>query len=233
MSEIAFDDIGQIAASTFNPDNQYIGFKKVFTVGLTYDQIRIFFLNGKKAKETLSKRSEETVTLNFGGWRIPIVNTHFPGNRNIDLADDALTLHRVSGYLARYLLEKVLSAQEPEKVIIKTRIINPIAASNGITWDDGYEVYLSFFPGSEMFLEAFKFYPLAIGIYKVQKGMMDVKFLEKTMRQKYAGLDATVWTQQKYTDVINALLVVNGLGWKKSNVSAAAKDFLSKFGIQI
>ncbi|AEZ35257.1 nucleocapsid protein [Anhembi virus] len=233
MSEIVFEDAGQITSSTFNPDVQYIAFKRNHTNGLTYDQIRIFFLNGKKAKETLAKRSEESVQLNFGGWRVLVMNTHFPGNRNMLIPDEAMTLHRLSGYLARYLLEKMLAVQEQERLVITNKIVNPIAASNGITWLDGPEVYLSFFPGSEMFLEAFKFYPLAIGIYKVQKKMMESKYLEKAMRQKFAGMDAALWTQQKYSEVTNALAVVSNLGWKKSNVSAAARDFLAKFGIQL
>ncbi|AEZ35260.1 nucleocapsid protein [Iaco virus] len=233
MSEIIFDDVGQITSSTFNPDVQYINFKKNHTTGLNYDQIRVFFLNGKKAKETLAKRSEESLQLNFGGWRVVVMNTHFPGNRNMLIPDEAMTLHRLSGYLARYLLERILSGPEHEKVVITSKIVNPIAASNGITWTDGPEVYLSFFPGTEMFLESFKFYPLAIGIYKVQKKMMESKYLEKAMRQKYSGMDATLWTQQKYAEVTNALAVVSNLGWKKSNVSAAARDFLAKFGIQL
>ncbi|AEZ35263.1 nucleocapsid protein [Macaua virus] len=233
MSELVFDDPGQLVTSSFNPEVQYQNFKKEYISGMTYEHARVFFLSGKKAKEALTKRSEETVLSNFSGWRIPIANTHYPGNRNMALPDDALTLHRVSGFLARYLLEKVLSAPEAEKLIIKTKIINPIAASNGITWEDGPEIYLSFFPGAEMFLESFKFYPLAIGIYKVQKKMMDPKFLEKTMRQKYAGMDATTWTQTKTNEVINAVVVVSNLGWKKTNVSTAAREFLLKFGIQL
>ncbi|AEZ35285.1 nucleocapsid protein [Cachoeira Porteira virus] len=233
MSEIAFEDVGQITSSTFNPDVQYTNFKRKHTTGLTYDNIRVFYINGKLAKEKLSKRSEETITLDFAGWKVLVYNTHFSNNRGMAIPDEALTLHRLSGYLARYVLERYLSVQEAERLLITTKIINPIAASHGITWNDGPEVYLSFFPGAEMFLEAFKFYPLAIGIYKVQKKLMEAKYLEKTMRQKYAGLDAALWTQQKYAEVTNAVAVVSGLGWKKSNVSAAARDFLSKFGIQL
>nr|ACJ64917.2 nucleocapsid protein [Kairi virus] len=233
MSEIEFQDVAANTSSTFDPEAGYAAFKRRHTTGLNYDHIRIFFLNGKKAKDTLSKRSETTITLNFGGWKIPVVNTHFLENRNMPVPDDGLTLHRVSGYLARYLLDRVYSAGEPEKLKIKTTIINPIAASHGITWDDGEEVYLSFFPGSEMYLTTFKFYPLAIGIYKVQRKLMDPKYLEKTMRQRYMNLDASQWTQKHFSDVNSALTVVSGLGWKKANVSIAARNFLNKFGINI
>ncbi|AKC42503.1 nucleoprotein [Guaroa virus] len=233
MAEIEFFDVAQNATSTFNPELQYATFKRTNTTGLNYDNIRIFYLNGKRSKDTLSKRSEQSVVLNFGGWRVPVVNTHFPGNRNSPVLDDSFTLHRVSGYLARYLLERYLTVSAPEQAIIRSKIINPIAASNGITWEDGPEVYLSFFPGTEMFLETFKFYPLAIGIYKVQKKMMEAKYLEKTMRQKYAGLDASQWTQQKYNEINAALSVVSSLGWKKANVSSAAREFLARFGISL
>nr|AII99849.1 nucleoprotein [Ngari virus] len=233
MIELEFHDVAANTSSTFDPEVAYANFKRIYTTGLSYDHIRIFYIKGREIKTSLAKRSEWEVTLNLGGWKITVYNTNFPGNRNNPVPDDGLTLHRLSGFLARYLLEKMLKVSEPEKLIIKSKIINPLAEKNGITWNDGEEVYLSFFPGSEMFLGTFRFYPLAIGIYKVQRKEMEPKYLEKTMRQRYMGLEAATWTVSKLTEVQSALTVVSSLGWKKTNVSAAARDFLAKFGINM
>ncbi|AAA87603.1 nucleocapsid protein [Germiston virus] len=233
MLELEFEDVPNNIGSTFDPESGYTNFQRNYLPGVTLDQIRIFYIKGREIKNSLSKRSEWEVTLNLGGWKVPVLNTNFPGNRNNAVPDYGLTFHRISGYLARYLLGKYLAETEPEKLIMRTKIVNPLAEKNGITWESGPEVYLSFFPGAEMFLGTFRFYPLAIGIYKVQRKEMDPKFLEKTMRQRYLGIDAQTWTTTKLGEVEAALKVVSGLGWKKTNVSSAAREFLSKFGIRM
>nr|CAM98683.1 nucleocapsid protein [Ingwavuma virus] len=233
MVGIEFHDVAANTSSTFDPEVAYANFKRIHTNGLSYDNIRIFYIKGREIKTSLAKRSEWEVTLNLGGWKVAVYNTNFPGNRNNPVPDDGLTLHRLSGFLHKSLLDTMLLVSEPDKLIIKSKIINPMAEKNGITWNDGEEVYLSFFPGSEMFLGTFRFYPLAIGIYKVQKKEMDPKYLEKTMRQRYMGLEASSWTVSKVSEVQSALTVVSGLGWKKTNVSAAAREFLAKFGINM
>nr|CAM98681.1 nucleocapsid protein [Ilesha virus] len=233
MIELEFHDVTANTSSTFDPEVAYANFKRIHTNGLNYDHIRIFYIKGREIKTSLAKRSEWEVTLNLGGWKISVYNTKFPGNRNNPVPDDGLTLHRLSGFLARYLLEKMLKVSEPEKLIIKSKIINPLAEKNGITWYDGEEVYLSFFPGSEMCLGTQDFYPMAIEFYQVQRKEMEPKFLEKTLKQRSLGLEPSTWTISQLVKLQSALTVVSGLGWKKTNVGAAARNFLAKFGINM
>nr|QYW05746.1 MAG: nucleoprotein [Peribunyaviridae sp.] len=84
-----------------------------------------------------------------------------------------------------------------------------------------------------MFLDKFNFYPLAIGIYRVKKGMMDAQFLKKTLRQRYDGQTADQWMQSKTEDVMRAVRVLESLPWGKSGLGEAARQFLNKFGINI
>nr|CAM97977.1 nucleocapsid protein [Bozo virus] len=233
MIELEFNDVAANTSSTFDPEAAYANFKRVHTTGLTYDHIRIFYIKGSEIKTSLAKRSEWEVTLNLGGWKITVYNTNFPGNRNNPSPDDGLTLHFFCGFLAKSLLEKMLKVSAPEKLIIKSKITSPLAEKNGITWNDGEEVYLSFFPGSEMFLGTFHFYPLPIGIYQGLRRDLEPKYFGKTLRLMYMGLEASSWTVSKLTEGQSALTVVSGLGWKKTNVSAAARDFLAKFGINM
>nr|QYW05748.1 MAG: nucleocapsid protein [Peribunyaviridae sp.] len=173
------------------------------------------------------------LTLKFSTWTVEVINNHYPGNRDTQIADSDLTLHRISGYFAKYVLISYLETNTLGKAEICATIVNPIAESHGIRWTAGAEVYLSFFPGTEMFLDKFNFYPLAIGIYRVKKGMMDAQFLKKTLRQRYDGQTADQWMQSKTEDVMKAVRVLESLPWGKSGLSEAARQFLNKFGINI
>nr|ASG81434.1 nucleoprotein [Kaeng Khoi virus] len=233
MSEIVFYDEPLRIQSGFDPERQYMEFIRGVGNGISLPSIKIFFLNARKAKDKLSLRSDRKISLKFGTWSVEVVNNHFQGNRDSAIGDMDFTLHRLSGYLARHVLELYLAANPVNQANIRQTIINPIAESNGIHWDSGAEIYLSFFPGSEMFLEKFNFYPLAIGIYRVKRGMMDAQFLKKSLRQRYGQLTADQWMQTKTEDVMRAVTVLEGLAWGRSGLSEAAKQFLNKFGITI
>ncbi|AIN37052.1 nucleoprotein [Mojui dos Campos virus] len=231
MAELVFYDTASTGQSGYDPDRHYLAFKAGIGAGVGVMQARIFFLNAKKAKDQLSRKFDQKVNIKFGTWAVEVVNNHFPGNRDSTVGDMDLTLHRISGFLARHILETFLSADPAQQGVIKTQIINPIAESNGITWAAGAEVYLSFFPGTEMFLSTFSFYPLAIGIYRVKKGLMDAQFLKKALRQRYGGMTADQWMQSKTVEVMAAVNVLEKLKWGKSGLGEAARTFLSKFGI--
>nr|AIN37048.1 nucleoprotein [Nyando virus] len=233
MSEIAFYDVQSTAQNGFDPDQQYLAFKAAAGAGLNIVSARIFFLNARKAKDQLSRRPEPKINLKFGTWSVEVVNNHFQGNRDNVISDTDLTIHRLSGYIARFILDQYLAGNTVVQSGIQLQIVNPIAESNGIKWSAGAEIYLSFFPGTEMFLEKFNFYPLAIGIYRVKRGMMDAQYLKKALRQRYGNLTADQWMQSKSDDVLRAIAVLEKLQWGKSGLSEAARQFLGKFGILI
>ncbi|AIN37044.1 nucleoprotein [Nyando virus] len=233
MSELVFYDVEPTAQNGFDPDKQYVAFKASAGAGLNIVSARIFFLNARKAKDQLARRPEPKVGLKFGTWQVEVVNNHFQGNRDNPIGDSDLTMHRLSGYIARYILDQYLAGNSVAQAGIQLQIINPIAESNGIKWSAGAEVYLSFFPGTEMFLEKFNFYPLAIGIYRVKKGMMEAQFLKKSLRQRYGQMTADQWMQTKSDDVMRAVAVLEKLSWGRSGLSEAARQFLGRFGIVI
>ncbi|AQM74141.1 nucleoprotein [Wolkberg virus] len=233
MSDLVFYDEPSRVSNGFNPEEQY---NRFFTSGNAVQSmatIRTFFLNAKKAKDRMASKPDKKLTLKFGSWAVEVINNHFPGNRDTQIMDTDLTLHRISGYLARYVLETYLGSNTIGKSEITATIVNPIAESHGIRWTAGAEVYLAFFPGTEMFLDRFNFYPLAIGIYRVKKGMMDAQFLKKSLRQRYDGMTADQWMQSKTGEVMQAIRVLETLPWGRSGLGDAARQFLTKFGITI
>nr|AJG39326.1 nucleocapsid protein [Wuhan Louse Fly Virus 1] len=233
MSVIEYYDEAARSSSTFDPEKEYLAFKHGVGKQVDVTAAKVFFLNAKKAKDRLRTRPENQVALKFATWQVTVVNTHFFGNRDSVVGDSALTLHRLSGYLARSMLEKFYESGSAEREVMKLSIINPIAESHGIKWDSGPEIYFSFFPGTEMFLERFHFYPLAIGIYRVKHGMMDAQFLKKTLRQRYGNLTADQWMQTKAEDVKRAVTTMENLKWGRKNLGEAARQFLLKFGIDM
>nr|ACE07176.1 N protein [Orthobunyavirus bwambaense] len=231
MSDLIFYDVDSVNANEFDPDTGYLDFKNNYPGALNTNTARTFFLNAAKAKNVLRNKPDKKVNPKFGNWEVEVVNNHFPGNRNNPIGKDDLTLHRISGYLARWILEEYKRDDESEKEIIESTVINPIAESNGIRWSDGAEIYLSFFPGTEMFLEPFKFYPLAIGIYRVKHKMMDAQFLKKALRQRYGKMTAEKWMSTKVKAIGEAVRNVEKLKWGKGGLSDAARNFLKKFDI--
>nr|AIL54640.1 nucleocapsid protein [Trivittatus virus] len=234
MSELVFYDAPSTGANGFDPDAGYVAFIAAHAGSYDLSAVRIFFLNAAKAKNALSRRPEGKVSIKFGEWSVEVVNNHFPGNRNNPIGNNDLTIHRISGYLARWVLEEFKGQDdEAQKDIIRSTIVNPIAESNGIHWDSGADAYLSFFPGTEMFLESFDFLPLAIGIYRVKNGMMDVQYLKKALRQRYGTMTADKWMSTKTTVIAKTLKRVESFKWGKGGLSEAARAFLSKFNVKI
>nr|ADG01817.1 nucleocapsid protein [La Crosse virus] len=234
MSDLVFYDVASTGANGFDPDAGYMDFCVKNAESLNLAAVRIFFLNAAKAKAALSRKPERKANPKFGEWQVEVVNNHFPGNRNNPIGNNDLTIHRLSGYLARWVLDQYNeNDDESQRELIRTTIINPIAESNGVRWDSGPEIYLSFFPGTEMFLETFKFYPLTIGIHRVKQGMMDPQYLKKALRQRYGTLTADKWMSQKVAAIAKSLKDVEQLKWGKGGLSDTAKTFLQKFGIRL
>ncbi|CAM97978.1 nucleocapsid protein [M'Poko virus] len=231
MIEVEFHDVAD-KSSTYDPEVAYAKQKRVHTTGLSYDHIRILYKR-RKNKTSPTKTTEWERTVKLGDGKNTADKTNFPGNSKNPGTDDGPTPNRLRKTLPRYLLKKKMKVSEPEKLIIKSKISNQGAEKNGINGKDGEEINNSFIPGTEMFLGTFRVYPLAIGIYKVKSKEREPKYLEKTKRQRNMGQKAANWTVSKWTEVQSALTVVSSLGWKKTNVSAAARDFLAKFGINI
>ncbi|QLA47073.1 N [Cananeia virus] len=218
--------------NAFVPDDAYAVFVNENSAQLTVDNIRIFFLRAYDAKQKLKKTEARAATLKFGTMKLVIMNNHNPAYTSSRLQPTDLTLHRVSGYLARFLKE-CITGNVAARIEIHKKIINPIAESVGITWENGDDVYLSFFPGAEMFLEKFKLLPLAIGIYRVQQKHMDADFLKKHLRQQYGDIPASQWMLTMKEDVKSALTLISKLPWGKAGMSAAARAFLADFGIRM
>nr|QRX38879.1 nucleoprotein [Jamestown Canyon virus] len=234
MGDLVFYDVASTGANGFDPDAGFVAFMADHGESVSLSAVRIFFLNAAKAKAALARKPERKATPKFGEWQVEIVNNHFPGNRNNPIGNNDLTIHRLSGYLARWVLEHfTTSDDESQRELIRSTIINPIAESNGIHWNNGPEIYLSFFPGTEMFLEIFKFYPLTVGIYRVKHGMMDPQYLKKALRQRYGTLTAEKWMAQKTVLIAKSLKDVEQLKWGRGGLSDAARTFLIKFGVKL
>ncbi|QLA47065.1 N [Itimirim virus] len=218
--------------NAFVPEEAYAIFLNENAAQINVDNIRIFFLRAYDAKQKLKRTEARAAALKFGTMKLLIMNNHNPAYTNARLQPTDLTLHRVSGYLARYLKD-VMSGNVAGRIEIHKKIINPIAESVGISWENGDDIYLSFFPGTEMFLEKFKLLPLAIGIYRVQQKDMDAEFLKKHLRQQYGDIPASQWMLSMKDDVKNALAIVSKLPWGRAGMSAAARNFLADFGIRL
>nr|AMR98958.1 structural nucleocapsid protein N [Capim virus] len=233
MGEVANFEFGErlIAEgrNPFVPDVAYARFIREHAPMLTPGNIRIFFLRAYDAKQKLKTTTARTANLKFGTATFTVKNNHNERNANIEVEAEDLTLHRISGFLAKFVRESIVD--ETASKMIRDTIVNPIAESLGITWENGDDVYLSFFPGAEMFLDTFHMLPLAIGIYRVQQKQMKAEFLKKHLRQQYGGLAASQWMSERKEDVKLALTLISRLPWGKAGLSAAARNFLADFGI--
>ncbi|QLA47099.1 N [Mirim-like virus] len=232
IPEIEFEERNITAGTnSFVPDDGYAYFLNEYSAQINFDSIRIFYLRAKDAKLKLRTTRAKMAALKFGTMKLMIVNNHHPDNEATELQPHDLTLHRVSGYLARYLKEK-MTTNTAARIEIHNKIVNPIAESVGITWTTGDDIYLSFFPGSEMFLEVFRMLPLAIGIFRVQQNQMKPEFLKKHLRQQYGDIPSSQWMISMKEDVKAAVTLVSKLPWGKAGLSAAARSFLGEFGIK-
>ncbi|AMR73393.1 nucleocapsid protein [Kowanyama virus] len=230
--DLIFEDVNPGSTSGFDPNQGYIDFLSQHGDNINLNTIRTFFLNAPKAKASLKNRPERQMRIRFGDWSVIIQNNHFPANRNNILSDNDLTLYRISGYFARHVIGEYKGSNRDSRELIEQTIINPIAESNGIAWSCGAEIYLSFYPGSEMFLKDFKFYPLAIGLYRAKNKDMPAQFLKKTLRQRYGEKTSDVWMVQNKKEIHDAVKRVSQLPWGKSGLSKVAKEFLAEFGIK-
>ncbi|AXY55024.1 nucleoprotein [Ananindeua virus] len=218
--------------NSFIPTEAYAVFLNEYAANLTMENIRIFYLRAYDAKQKLKTTDVRSATLKFGTVKFLVKNNHHDRNANMEIDPHDLTLHRISGFMARYL-KHLIDTDRLASAEIQKYIINPIAEALGITWDHGELIYLSFFPGTEMFLEEFKMLPLAIGIYRVQQKQMKAEFLKKHLRQQYGDMPASQWMALKKTEVQNALATVSKLPWTRAGLSAAARTFLAEFGITL
>nr|APC23086.1 nucleocapsid [Gan Gan virus] len=233
-NDFIFDD-DSTTVSTFDPNAGYKYFMSG-TVELNLPSVNAFFKNAAKVKQQMRLKSKKKITMQFKDMIVEITNNNYPGYQNNQLANNDLTVHRLSGYLAKYVIEEYSEAQQAgnrKQADIWKGVINPIALSHGVTWEHGHLIYMSFAPGAEMFMDTFSFYPLAIGIFRAKQDPEQAQYLKKALRQRYNGQKAEVWMQKNQKDVQQAVEEVTKLPWTKSSMSEAARQFLSKFGIKI
>ncbi|AXP31989.1 nucleocapsid [Abras virus] len=219
--------------SEFKPGDAYRVFNDKHGEFLDFATINKFFVSAKAAKLKLRTTEAPRVALRFRDWRVEVVNNHNPRLGKVEVLPTDLTLHRISGFLARRLLDIADGGDQARIIDMQERIVNPIALSKGITWADGATIYLSFFPGTEMFLDSFKFYPLAIGIYRVQQGDMEPEYLKKVMRQQYGAMRPGEWATLKKETIKTAVALVSNLKWGSRGFSPAAQELLKEFGIKV
>nr|WIM48928.1 nucleocapsid protein [Inini virus] len=227
-----FNDVPQRAQSTFDPEAQYVAFEATYGSRLNTNVARIFFLNQKKAKDMLRQTARPNVNLTFGQCVFPVVNNHYPQFQSNPVADNALTLHRLSGYIARWLMT-LYTSSPVRQAEIRENVVIPLAEVKGCSWNDGPAMYLGFAAGTEMFLQTFTFYPLVIEMHRVLKDGMDVNFMRKVIRQRYGQLTAEQWMKQELNAVKAAFESVATLPWARSGFSPLAREFLKNFGINI
>ncbi|AJD77605.1 nucleocapsid [Maprik virus] len=233
-NDFVFDD-DSTTVSDYDPNAGY----KYFMSG-SYDinlpSVNAFYKNAAKVKQQMRLKAKKKITMQFKDLVVEIVNNNYPGYQNNQLSNTDLTIHRLSGYLSRYVIEEYSEAQQAgnrKQADIWKGVINPIALSHGVTWEHGHLIYMSFAPGAEMFMDTFSFYPLAIGIFRAKQDPEQAQYLKKALRQRYNGQKAEVWMQKNQKDVQQAVDEISKLPWTKSSMSEAARQFLSKFGIRI
>ncbi|QLA46876.1 N [Weldona virus] len=193
------------------------------------DNINAFLLNAKRAKDKLSSKSRKEATLKFGSWEVTVVNNHHKANAQNPVEPDDLTIGRISGYIARFLLSAHKNPKHKEE--IERTIINPLAESKGITWKTPL-LYMAMIPGSEMFMDEFKFYPLAIAMARYHKENMSVEYLKKPMRQMLSdGTKSTQWLVSAKDNIKKAFDNIMAQNWTKSGFSQVATQFLKEFNI--
>lgn len=229
---LTYTDTQDVNRSTYNPAEEYDSFVDTYSEDLTVDNIRIFFLRAAKAKAEMAKSDAETIEVHFGTLNVTLVNNHRPGRAQREVADNELTLHRLSGYIARFTLSLYKAQKKAaEREAITSRIVNPISAKMGFTWSVGPEMYLSTLPGTEMFLEAFKMYPLAFILVRVKRGEIKVDMAKKALRQRYGDKEATTWLEEDVDTVKAAIKAVEKLKPTLTGLAATMTKFLQDLGI--
>ncbi|QLA47059.1 N [Ketapang virus] len=232
-ADLTFGHGNDRVASTFNPPKQYMAFKDRYKEQLLPDNIRSFFLHAREAKLKMANINKETVRLTFGTLSVELVNNYRPLVAKRVVADHELTLYRLTGYVARFLLEQI--AMNPgwadPKVLIK--IINPISAKLGLTWDVGADLYLSTLPGTEMFIGDFNYYPLAFIILRIRRGEIPKEMATKALRQKIGDRMSAQWMVEDVKQIESAVAKVESLKPVFTGITATMNNFLQHFGIRV
>ncbi|QLA47089.1 N [Belem virus] len=218
----------------FEPRQAYQTFIHAYGGGLSnLNSVRIFLSKARQCKLQMREKRVQQINPRFGTLVLPLVNCHHPDFRQNRIPGDALTLRRVSGFIALYLLQQIEN-NPATKAIIEGGIVNPIARAKQLGWDIGYKLYLSFLPGAEFYLLEFEFFPLCIAMYRVKNGKLDEEFLDRIMAQRVDNMDQDGWLS-KYADVIDrSEKIVANLKWKDKpagRISKKGLEFLRSRGI--
>ncbi|QLA46993.1 N [Bakau virus] len=232
-SDLTFGHGVDRVASTFNPAKQYMAFKDRYKDQLLPDNIRSFFLHAREAKLKMANINKETVRLTFGSLTVELVNNYRPIAPKRVVADFELTLYRLTGYVARFLLEQIAvnASWADPKVLVK--IINPISAKLGLTWEVGADLYLSTLPGTEMFIGEFNYYPLAFIILRIRRGEIPKEMATKALRQKIGDRLSGQWMVEDVKLIEAAVSKVENLKPVFTGITATMNNFLQHFGIRI
>ncbi|AEE01389.1 nucleocapsid [Oyo virus] len=219
---------GDDGLAPFNPKEAYNKFMQENADSMTIQNMDIFLTKAKQAKDMMKVKNKSHMTFTFGTWTITFKNNHYPGRRNDTVNQDDLTINRVSGFVGYTILRMY---DEPKnKELINANIVNPIAESKGVTWANGPRIYLSFLPGTEMFMLEFKFFPLAVGLARCAKEGMDVEYLKKPMRQILTdGSKPADWLFGKIDEIKRAHKVCMSLKFARSGINEAMAKFLAEF----
>ncbi|WAD86871.1 nucleocapsid [Botambi virus] len=230
--DIAFDDAETVSASTYNPAEQQALFVGQNKKDLTVNNVKIFFIRAAKAKAEMAKKNIPKVRIAFGTLIVDLVNNHRPFAAQSVVQDDDLTLHRLSGYLAKWILDAYKGNAAVRETII-TLIVNPISAKMGLNWTHGAELYLSTLPGTEMFLDDFKLYPLAFILIRIKRGEIPETMAKKALRQRYEGKLSAVWMTEEVATVKATMAKVEQIKPVYAGLAATMTRFLQEVGIKI
>nr|ASY08205.1 nucleocapsid protein [Orthobunyavirus tacaiumaense] len=232
--DFIYDDPGRVQQSDFVPREEYAVFCSKFALFLILQNIRIFFLNAGKLKSALKLSPKRKIKAKFGTLEVEIVNTHNRSFADSKLEKGDITLHRLSGFLAKKVLDLYNAGTFDLQTQIKTEIIIPLAEVAGVNWSNSTpEIYLSFCPGSEFFLADFKFYPLAIGIARVKKDLMKPEFLAKLLRQRYGNMTPGEWMKTHSVSVQSAIAEIEKYPLMKVSSRPHVEEFLKALGLPV
>nr|QLA46887.1 N [Orthobunyavirus tacaiumaense] [Orthobunyavirus tacaiumaense] len=230
--DFIYDDPGRIQQSDFVPREEYAIFCSKFALLLTLQNLRIFFLNAGKLKSAMKQSVKRKIKAKFGTLEVEITNTHNRAFTDVKLEKGEITLHRLSGFLARKILDLYTAGNYDLQAQIKAEIVMPLAEVAGVNWENANpEIYLSFAPGSEFFLADFKFYPLAIGIARVKKDLMKPEFLAKLLRQRYGSMTPGEWMKTHAVAVQSAVAKIEEYPLMKVNSRPHVEEFLKAMGL--
>ncbi|AKO90191.1 nucleocapsid protein [Koongol virus] len=230
-ADLVYDGGEIVTSSTYDPRIQYEKFVAKYKEHLTINNAKIFFIKAAKAKSEMAKKKKSRMRIVFGTLDVELVNNHNPSEVQVRVEDEDLTLHRLSGYLALWILNQYKQTAAIREAII-TIIINPISAKMGITWAQGAELYLSTLPGTEMFLSDFKLYPLAFTLVRIKRGEIPEVMAKKALRQQYEGKPSSRWMVEDAPMIKAVIEKVEAIKPAYSGLAATMAKFLQEMGIK-